>query len=142
VTLQGTVRTLDPEVREQMPSRITALAEGICAAYGATAEVDYQRGYDVVFNDAAMSELARKAAVDVVGEDQVQPAEPGMGGEDFGRYLQQVPGCFATIGAGDPGLPPEERPRGHSAQFVLDPRCLPFGVAWYLALAKRYFAQR
>jgi amidohydrolase len=142
VMLQGTVRTLDPEVREQMPGRIKALADGICAAYGASAEVDYQRGYDVVFNDPAMSELARAAAADVVGEEQVQPAEPGMGGEDFGRYLQHVPGCFATIGAGNPEIAPEERAGGHSARFALDPRCLPYGVAWYLALAKRYFAQR
>src|SRR5687767_4713192 len=85
VTLQGTVRTLDPEVREQMPARITALAQGICAAYGGTAEVEYTRGYDVLINDPEMSELARQAVIDVVGEDGLVPAEPGMGGEDFGR---------------------------------------------------------
>jgi len=93
-------------------------------------------------NDPTMAVIAHAAAVDIVGAPGVQPAEPGMGGEDFGRYLQHVPGCFATIGAGNPALPPEERAGGHSAQFALDPAALDFGVAWYVALARRFFASR
>lgn len=141
VTLLGTVRTLDPEVREQMPDRIRAIAEGICAAYGALAEVEYQRGYDVLINEPAMVDLARAAAVDVVGETNIQPAEPGMGGEDFGRYLQRVPGCFVTIGTGDPSIAAEERNSGHSSRFSVHPGALRYGVAWYVALARRYFAR-
>ncbi len=142
VTLQGTCRTLDAEVRDQMPARIEAIASGICAAFGAAAEVSYRRGYDVLVNDPAMVALARAAAIDVVGEERLQPAETGMGGEDFSRYLQKVPGCFATIGAGNPAIPPEERAGGHSPRFAVDPACLPYGVAWYVALARRYFATR
>ena len=139
VTLRGTVRTLDPEVRDQMPTRIRTMADGVCAAFGAVAEVEYRRGYDVLINDPEMSELARAAAVDVVGEPGILPAETGMGGEDFGRYLQKVPGCFATIGAGNPQVPYEERSGAHSPRFALDPAALPYGVAWYVALARRYF---
>ncbi len=142
VTLEGTVRTLDPEVREQMPVRITQVAEGICAAYGASAEVDYRRGYDVLLNEPAMAELARQAVVQVAGEDGLQSAEPGMGGEDFSRYLQKVPGAFITIGAGSPEVPYEERPGGHNPRSCVDPRALTYGVAFYVALARRYFAQR
>lgn len=141
VTLLGTVRTLDPEVREQMPARIRAIAEGICAAYGAMAEVEYQHGYDVLINEPTMVEIAKAAAIDVVGEANIQPAEPGMGGEDFGRYLQRVPGCFVTIGAGDPAIPAEERNSGHSSRFAVHPGALRYGVAWYVALARRYFVQ-
>ncbi|MDQ3700637.1 MAG: amidohydrolase [Chloroflexota bacterium] len=142
VTLRGTVRTLDEEVREQMPGRIKTIAEGIAAAFGATVDVDYRRGYDVLINDPDMSVLASQAAADVVGEERIQPAEAGMGGEDFGRYLLKVPGCFATIGAGTPEVPQEERVGGHSPRFALDPACLPYGVAWYVAVARRYFALR
>ena len=53
------------------------------------------------------------------------PAEPGMGGEDFGRYLQRVPGCFATIGGGAPACPLPERHGAHSPRFALDPHGLP-----------------
>jgi amidohydrolase len=141
-TLSGTCRTLDPETREQMPARIKAIAGGVCAAFGASAEVEYRQGYDVLVNDAAMAEVARAAAVDVVGEAFIQPAEPGMGGEDFGRYLQKVPGCYVTLGAGDPKLPTDERPSGHSPRFALDPSCLPYGIAFYVALARRWFSQQ
>ena len=142
VTLRGTCRTLDPDIREQMPARIKAVADGVCAAFGATAEVEYKRGYDVLVNEPNMAALARAAAIDVAGETGPVPAEAGMGGEDFGRFLEKVPGCFVTIGAGRPTVPPEERPGAHSARFALDPECLKYGVAWYVALAKRYFAAR
>ena len=89
-----------------------------------------------------MATLARAAAADVVGEPNVQGGELGMGGEDFGRYLQKVPGCFATIGAGDPAVPIEERGGAHSPRFALDPACLAYGVSWYLAVARRYFRGR
>jgi hippurate hydrolase len=65
-----------------------------------------------------------------------------MAGEDFGRYLQKVLGCFVSIGAGSPAVPQEERPGAHSPRFALDPACLPYGIAWYLAVARRYFASR
>jgi amidohydrolase len=142
VTLRGTCRTLDPDVRESMPRRIQAIADGICAAFGAGAEVEYRRGYDVLINEARMAALARAAAIDVVGEASIVVSEPGMGGEDFGRYLQRVPGCFTTIGAGNPDVPQEERANSHSARFAMDPACLKYGVAWYVALAKHYFASR
>ncbi|MGH2353336.1 MAG: M20 metallopeptidase family protein [Chloroflexota bacterium] len=142
VTLRGTARTLDAEVRDQMPARIQAIAEGICAAFGAAADVEYRRGYDVLVNDPAMSDLAREAAVELVGEEKVNAGEPGMAGEDFGRYLQKVPGCFVSIGAGNPTVPLEERAGAHSPRFALDPACLPYGVAWYVAVARRYFARR
>jgi amidohydrolase len=142
VTLEGTVRTLDPEVRDQMPVRISAVAEGIAAAYGASAEVEYRRGYDVLVNEPDMVELARQAIVDIVGEAGLQPAEAGMGGEDFSRYVQKVPGAFVNIGTGDPDVPPEERGGGHNPRWSVDPRALPYGAAFYVALAKRYFARR
>lgn len=141
-SLRGTVRTLDPEVRDQMPGKLQTIADGICGAFGATAELEYRRGYDVVINDAEMSALARAAAADLVGESNVQGGEFGMGGEDFGRYLQRVPGCFATIGAGDPAVPIDERGGVHSPRFALDPACLAYGVSWYLAVARRYFHGR
>jgi amidohydrolase len=141
VTLRGTVRTLDVDVREQMPGRIQAVAGGVAAAYGASAEVEYRRGYDVLVNEPEMTALARAAAADVVGKERLLPAEPGMAGEDFGRYLQRVPGCFASIGGGWPSVPPAERAGAHSPRFALDPACLPYGVAWYLAVARRYFGR-
>ena len=96
----------------------------------------------MLINDPAMSDIARAAVLDVAGEEGLQQAEAGMGGEDFGRYLQKVPGAFVTIGSGDPAVPQEERPPGHNPRSTVDQRTLAYGVAWYVALTRRYFASR
>ena len=142
VTLRGTVRTLQEEVREQMPGRIEAVAGGICAAYGATCEVEYRRGYDVLVNEPGMTALARAAAADVVGEEG-----PAAGGAGHGRGGLRAlpaarPGLLRHHRRGGPRRAPPERHGAHSPRFALDPDCLPYGVAWYRAVARRYFAQR
>jgi amidohydrolase len=139
VTLQGTVRTLDPPVRDAFPGRLRATASGVCAAFGATAQLSYRRGYEPVINDPAMATLARSAASGVAGAGRVAGGGPTMDGEDFGQYLQHVPGCLVWMGSGSPATPREARPGVHTARFALDPACLAVGVAWHVALAAHYF---
>jgi hippurate hydrolase len=88
-----------------------------------------------------MAALARAAAADVVGPGRVRTGEPVMDSEDFGHYLRRVPGCLAWMGSGDPAVPPDERPGVHTPRLALDPACLGFGVAWFVAVAERYCAQ-
>jgi amidohydrolase len=140
-TLRGTARTLDAGVRDQLPARLRAVVEGVCAAFGAAATLDYRPGYDAVVNDPAMAALATAAAADVVGPERVRTGEPVMDSEDFGAYLRRAPGCLAWMGSGAPAVPPEERPGVHTPRFALDPACLGVGVAWYVAVAERYCAR-
>ena len=98
------------------------------------ATLDYARGYPVLVNDAAMTALAARAATRTLGEAQVVTAEPVLGAEDFAYFLEQRPGCFASLGVGVPSTPLDERPTGHSARFRLDEAALPVGVAYYLAI--------
>ena len=134
VVMTGTVRTLSPELRAAMPQRIEALAQGVAGGFGAQATLDYARGYPVLVNDAAMTDLAARAATRTLGEEQVVTAEPVLGAEDFAYFLEQRPGCFASLGVGLPSTPLDERPTGHSARFRLDEAALPVGVAYYLAI--------
>jgi len=141
VTLGGTVRTWNPGVRRVMPRQIEAVAKGVTGAWGATYRLQYDLGYPVLVNDAAMTDLARRAAVLALGAGSVAvTSERSMGGEDFAHYLQKVPGCFAMLGAGTPGS--KARISSHSGAFVLDEAALPAGVAWYLALAFNFAALR
>ncbi len=134
VVMTGTVRTLAPELRAAMPQRIDSLAQGVAGGFGAEATLDYAWGYPVLVNDAEMTTLARRAATRVLGAEQVVKAEPVLGAEDFAYFLEQRPGCFASLGVGVPSIPLDERPTGHSARFRLDETALPIGVAYYLAL--------
>ena len=56
-------------------------------------------GNPAVLNDAGMAEVARRAAVRVVGEEGVVSPEPTMGGEDMAVYFERVPGCFVFVGS-------------------------------------------
>ncbi len=134
VVLTGTVRTLSPELRAAMPQRIEALAQGVAGGFGAQATLDYAWGYPVLVNDAAMTALAQRAATRTLGAGQVVTAEPVLGAEDFAYFLEQRPGCFASLGVGVPSTPLDERPISHSARFRLDEAALPVGVAYYLAI--------
>ncbi|MFL4995446.1 MAG: M20 aminoacylase family protein, partial [Microvirga sp.] len=69
--LLGTVRTLSPEVRDLAETRIRAIVENVCAAFGAKAEVDYDRGYPVTINDPDKTEFMANVARAVAGEDAI-----------------------------------------------------------------------
>jgi amidohydrolase len=137
VTLTGTVRALDAGVRDLMPTEIERVAHGVASAWGAEVALDYRRGYPVLVNDPAMTEVARRAAEIALGpENVVMGLPPVMAGEDFAYYLERVPGCFATLGAGTPGA--SARGPSHSGTFVLDEGALPCGVAYFIALVTTF----
>jgi amidohydrolase len=100
--LLGTVRTLSPEVRDLAEARIRAIVENVCAAFGAKAEVDYDRGYPVTMNDPDRTEFMANVARAVAGENAVDTTVPPlMGAEDFSYMLEQRPGAYIFLGNGD-----------------------------------------
>lgn len=139
VTLTGTVRTMSPAVRDLMPQRIEAVVRGICEAAGATYRLRYEQGYPVMVNDAAMTDLARGAAVSVLGADRLGEMEASMGGEDFAFYLQQVPGTFGRLGSSAPGS--TDRPGLHTSRLMIDESCMETGVAYFLAVVRDFLRQ-
>ncbi|MGH2603756.1 MAG: M20 metallopeptidase family protein [Dehalococcoidia bacterium] len=137
VTMTGTVRALSPKVRELLAQEIDTVAKGIAAAWGASHTLDYLWGYPVLVNDAPMTAVARRAAEAVLERDAVRDAGPPiMAAEDFARFLEHIPGCYASLGVGTPGS--DQRPPSHSGAFLLDESGLPAGVAWYLSLVMNF----
>ncbi len=105
VELTGTVRTLDPTVRERVLRRIRETAEGVAAALGARAEVDVEPGFDALINDDAMVDVVRHNAAALVGEENVLiKPQANMGVEDFAYYLRRAPGAFFSLGVRNEAL--------------------------------------
>ncbi len=127
VELRGTVRTLDPHLRDAMPARIEAIAAGVCAAHGARHELEYHRKYPPTINHEVGVALVRRVAGEVLGAANVRELPPSMGGEDFAYYLQEVPGCFYWLGARHPH-PEQEGYALHSPHFDIDEEALKVGV--------------
>ena len=126
IEMRGTVRAMDPELRERLPEMLEELVRGVTSAMGATYELDYARGYPVVVNDIALSDLVRSCARDVLRTDgRVVPCQT-MGSEDMAFFLRAVPGCFFFLGSANPerGL---HHPH-HSPRFDFDEQAMPLGV--------------
>ena len=133
--LEGTIRAQDREVREHLKQSIRRVAESIGQLHRAGLEVEIADGTPPVFNTPEATALARQAAIEVVGEDNVRTlGRANMGGEDFAYYLEEIPGCYIRFGA----LPPGGRGfAAHSSRFDFDEAALPIGAAWMARVARR-----
>jgi len=111
------------------------LCEGICQAHGATCVVEYTREFAPTVNWAQCVPVAIEAARAIVGADRVDgDVPPMMISEDFGRFLQDVPGAFVFIGNGDgdcPGAVPL-----HNARYDFNDSILPVGARYFAELAR------
>ena len=99
--LTGTVRTLDPETRDQIETAISRIVDGVCTAHRASCEVDYQRFTPVLVNDAELTSAAVDILRAALGDDAVHEAAPIMAAEDFAEYAEVVPGFFFMLGVGN-----------------------------------------
>lgn len=139
VTLAGTVRTFDPDVRAHIARRIGEIASGIAAASGASATLDYTWGYPVTVNDPDITRLVQEVAATIVGDDGVGPLVPLLGGEDAAYLLEARPGCYAFVGArnADKGFTHMH----HHPKFDFDEEALAIDVELMVAVALRYLAE-
>ena len=138
--LRGTVRTFGGRFYEQAPQLIEETAQGIAAAFGARAEVQYRRLSAPLINDRQLSELVRDVAADLVGKEKVREGVRTMGGEDMAYFLEKVPGCFAFVGsAASSGGAPLASPH-HSPTFDIDEESLVLGAELLTRTAVRYLS--
>jgi hippurate hydrolase len=121
--LLGTVRTLTPEIRDLCETRVRAIVETICAAYGATVKIDYSRGYPVTRNHAEQTDFIVQVANEVGGADAVDTSiAPLMGAEDFSYMLEKRPGAYIFLGNGDTaGV--------HHPKYDFNDEAIPYGVS-------------
>jgi len=134
--LEATVRTFSEAVHAVVPERLTRVVEGIAAAHGLTATVDYQRGYPVTSNTAAEVDRAAGLVRGLFGEESFLTApQPLAGAEDFSYVLQEVPGTYLAVGATPVGQDPATAAYNHSAQARFADESLAVGPAVLAALA-------
>lgn len=132
VQMGGTVRTLSPQVREQIPRRIRMLLEAVSVGMGCGADLEYRRECPPTVNDRRLVEQARAVLTEAEGEGLVRPCQGLMASEDFAWYLERVPGMFMWLGAA-PGS--ARGPGLHTPLFDVDERALQTGVRTLVELA-------
>jgi amidohydrolase len=135
VEMVGTVRTLDPEVRERVPELMERVIKGVTEAHGADYEFRYKPGYRPVINAEEVTGVIEETVRDVLGEGALEIMPPNMGGEDFSAYQQKAPGAFFLVGAGNEEkgiVNPHHHPR-----FTIDEDALDNGVRMFLGATFR-----
>ena len=139
VRMHGSVRTFLPETRNEIPSRILKVSEGVCAALGASCELNFINGYPATVNSVPETDISAKAAIDLVGEDKVvRNPTPSMASEDFSYMLEARPGCYVWLGIG-----PGEGEHGctlHSPHYDFNDEVLPTGAAYWATLVENELA--
>jgi amidohydrolase len=136
IRLEGTVRLLDPHMRETVKGKMEQIISGVCSAFGATYDFNYQFGYPPVQNDDSLIPLLEETANQVLGENKLAIIKPSMGGEDFAYYAEKIPGIFFRL-----GIRNEEKDcvyPNHHPLFNIDEEALPYGSAMLAEFALNY----
>jgi hippurate hydrolase len=133
-SLEGTIRAQEKTVRDHIVSSLSRICDSIGTLHNARVTMTLEEGTPPVVNPREMAEIARKAAVAVVGEANAVPLHtPNMGGEDFACYMERVPGCYVRLGARAPG---REGFPAHSSKFEFDEAVLPIGARFFYEVAR------
>lgn len=122
LTMAGTLRTFDPDMRKDVMARAEKAVASIAERYGATAKFDWGTPNPVTDNHreltAKMKPTLSRAAQGKIRDD----IDYIMGAEDFSYYQRAVPGFFYDLGVGNP------KGANHSPFFDVDEAALETGV--------------
>ena len=128
VKIKGTVRTLDPDVRDLAEKEFLRITKLTAEAMGGSADAKFTRGYPVMSNSSEQTEFAAKVARDVAGECAEAPLV--MGGEDFAYMLEERPGAYILLGNGDSSPV-------HHPKYNFNDDAIPFGCSWLVELVEQ-----
>ncbi|MEZ5996896.1 MAG: amidohydrolase [Hyphomonadaceae bacterium] len=119
VEMEGTIRYLNPETRDDLYARIRRTASEIAASAGATAEVSIEPNAIPVVNPNEPVARARAALARALGDGNVLSDQPNMVAEDFAYFQQEVPGVFFVYGVNPPGVAVADSAPNHSPRFFV-----------------------
>ncbi|WP_109481056.1 M20 aminoacylase family protein [Paraburkholderia sp. C35] len=135
VIIRGDTRSYSRDVQKLLETRMREVSEGICRTHGAECTFEYTHEFAPTVNAAQCVDVAVSAARNVVGMENVDAdVQPMMISEDFGAFLQVVPGNFIFIGNGDTaekgGVPL------HNATYDFNDDILLMGARYFAELAR------
>jgi len=127
-SIGGTFRALNPQVIAHIETRLRDITAHIAATHQLTAEIRITGYLPATRNHKDEAELAAAAAAGI-GLPVRRDLRPTMGAEDFGRFLEAIPGAYAWIGNGpSAGL--------HNSNFDYNDVLLPIAAGYLAETAK------
>ena len=135
--IQGTIRTFDPKLREEIYDEIKQVAEGVALGTGTEISVEFDVGgfYPVTFNNTDLVERLTPSLRRATN-NKVYEMTPSTGAEDFSFFSNAIPGMYFWLGVNAPGV--MEAPGNHSPYFVVDDGALDEGLKALVYLVEDY----
>ena len=122
----GTVRTLDPKMRDMIIRRMTEMTRDIAKDYGGSATIEFQNNTSITDNDPELTAQMLPTLQNVAGADNVTLMKATTGGEDFSYFQEKVPGLYFFLGGMTPGnTTPYPH---HTPDFQIDDKGMILGV--------------
>ncbi len=118
--VEGTIRTLSIDSMSVVKKRIEAQVKGIEASFNCQASIDYGANYCQVYNDHEISKRFMNFTENRSSANLIE-CEKAMTGEDFGYFLESIPGMMFWLGVDSvSGL--------HSSTLNAKEEAIPFAV--------------
>ena len=135
--IQGTIRTFDPKLREEIYDEIKQVAEGVALGTGTEISVEFDVGgfYPVTFNNTDLVDRLTPSLKQATN-NKVYEMTPSTGAEDFSFFSNAIPGLYFWLGVNAPGV--MEAPGNHSPYFVVDDGALDEGLKALVYLVEDY----
>ena len=131
VSIGGTLRSTNKKTRDEMLTKIKKIASNACDINNCKVNLEIRPGYPSTINDIKSAEFASKVFEDTFGIGSLDKIEkPTMTSEDFSYMLQEKPGAYIWLGAG------ENSEKLHSVYYDFNDELLPIGATYWSNLAE------
>ena len=138
---EGTVRTVNEDVRDFVEKRIKEISENIARAFRCEAELDYKRYYPAVINDKEFTSYVKNIAREILGGEKViEISKPTMGGEDFAFFEKETKGTFLSLNNLKANKDGKIYPH-HNSKFDVDESVFYIGSGLMAEIAYRYLKE-
>jgi len=127
VSLVGTIRSLDYEMRDYIKKRIIELSKGIASSYGGKAIVEIEDGADITYNDPYMMDKMLPSLRSTAGNENVILSNAKTIAEDYAYYLNEIPGFLFELGGYNTNEL-RKAPPHHTPDFFIDDSAMLLGV--------------
>jgi amidohydrolase len=130
--LSGTIRTFDDTTSTRVLERMREVARGTAETFGVEVDLDVEKLYPVLRNDAGCADVVSRVGELVLGPDSVSSEDlPMAASEDFAYYAENRPAAFFFLGAQREG---EDTPVCHHPDFDFDDDLIPVGIELFLRI--------
>ena len=132
--LEGTTRSFNNDLRSKYKREMQRVLEGVAITTRAEIELDYHDGTPATVNEKESTEMGKEVAKEVFKDGFIEDYPKLMGGEDFAKYLLNIPGCFLLLG----GAGKKGKIAQHNEKFDIDEDALVLGIEYFIKYALKY----